>query len=190
MKNSFKLVAIISLIFLGTVKPSFAEFSYTESSLGFDLGLVIPDHGQDATFGWGGIVNFAFSLGEYGELHFRPNIEFWFSSDKDDDVDHLDVFQTALNGDVRYYFALPRTIPIKPFIGNGIVIQINHKSWEHPNDPNRDFSETDPAPGFTFLTGLDFPLSESLTAFFEFKSTFSDYDVLKFNGGLMFSLGR
>lgn len=163
------------------------EFRYISAAAGFDLSLIIPENDLHPTPGWGGLMDLGFSLGDLGDLHLFPNIEFWASSNNNNSFDHL-VFEMLINGDFRYYFPLPRRIKARPYVGNGFSFIINHDKYDY-NYPRDDYRNTDFGVGFDFLGGLDFPLTEKAVGFAELKGKLdSFYNVFKFTFGMKFPL--
>ncbi len=183
MTRIFSVLAVVLVILAGS---SDAQMRHVESGAGFDVGLVIPDGGLHPTFGWGGLMNFGFDLAGKGELHFFPNIEFWISGDEHRGFDET-FFEMAVNGDVKYYFPLPKRITVRPFVGTGFGMIYNHQSFDFEDNRDWDDSDSDIGVGVNFMGGIDFPFTPSVKGFAEMKGKIGEGPaVLKFTFGMKF----
>ena len=181
------LVGFSLLLLSGTASAQF-QFRYDRTAVGFNLSLVVLEGGFHPTLGWGGLLDVAFDMGNVGEFHIFPNVEFWFSSDERPRNNlEVSVFEMAIHGDFRYYFPLPERIRARPFIGNGFVFAINWEDYDY-NDVWRDYNQTKFSAGVDFLAGVDFPFTQRAVGFAETKAKLGRYDLVKFSFGMKFIL--
>ena len=177
---------------------------------GPNLSLVIAEH-IGAGLGVGGHMLFGFDLNRFGQIHIYPNIAFWFGHedfgwwtgrapyDYATQVD-LWVFELTFNFDTRYYFPLPPSVPIAPYVGLGfcpvVTIYQYEPGWwgDYHYYDGRDYyyyhhsDGTDIGPGFNFFAGLDIPIGMN-KFFFEMRGKVGDgYELLKLTGGFSFTI--
>jgi hypothetical protein len=142
-------------------------------------------------FGLGGHYIVQFSLGQAGELAIYPNLEFWLASDHDHFyVDppyyryyHLTYFGFDFNLDAKYYFPIPHSVPVRPFVGIGPAPLIIVANSDYPY-PGYDY--TDIGVGFNFFTGIDFPMGSAL-GFAELRGKLGNpYDAFLMSFGVTF----
>ena len=177
-----------SVIFLASLLmitgSAYSGMSYIRTGAGFIVSLVGPDGRLHPTFGWGGLMDLGFSLGNAGELHFFPNIEFWISGDERPGVDET-CFEMAINGDVRYYFPVPKRITVRPYGGMGLAAVYEYQNLEYLNGTDRDY--TDMGVAVNFMGGIDIPFTSSITGFTEMKGKVGEgNEVIKFTFGMKF----
>jgi len=161
-----------------------ARFEYESFGLGFDAGFVVPED-VHPTVGWGGVMDFMFNMGDIGKLAIHPNVEMWISGNDYTQYD-LTVFEIAFNGNFKYYFPLPSSIAVRPFVGNGIDIisDILNYDWNAPF--TGDDSDNHLGSGFEFIGGIDFPFTPSIIGNTEFKAKLGHYDLIKISFGMVF----
>ena len=154
------LTASLALIISASANAQ-VEFRHISTEAGFDLGLVIPDGSLHPSIGWGGLMDFGFSMGAIGEFHIFPNLEFWVSGYRPSnrDLTHLTVVEMMINSDFRYYFPLPERIKVRPFVGNGFSFDADFQKYDYDYNPN-DYRDTDFELGFNIFGGVDFPFTD------------------------------
>ena len=166
---------------------------------GFDVSLVMPEGGLNTTIGFGGVLDYGWSLGSAGAIHFHPNAELWFAGGDRYFRDYYGQyyggsdFETALNFEGRYNFPLPSSSPVRPYIGLGpaIVLSYFHYDYNFPTDYGYSYHHSGADFGFNILGGIDFRLGQNAMAYAEMKGKVGGYvDVFKLTFGMMFPLGR
>jgi hypothetical protein len=191
MDMNVRLV-LLSLLVAGSMnvpRAASVEFRHVGSGAGFDVSFVVPSR-VNPFMGAGGLLDFAFSLGDIGALSIHPNVEMWFSFEDNHrwnghTWDDFAVFEIDFNGDFRYYFPLPERVPVRPFAGNGFGFAMTVESGDD-DELGRDDSEVDVDPLFNFFGGIDFPFSSSVKGFVEIKAKLGDYDVFRTTFGMIF----
>ncbi|MBD3243568.1 MAG: hypothetical protein GF331_23465 [Chitinivibrionales bacterium] len=176
-------------------------FRFARGGLGFQVAFVVTGDTDpvDAAFNIGGMGDLAFSLGRYGEIHYKPGAGIWFGGGHDNIIvtapDGTDVLVErdwlALEfhidfADVAYYFPLPRNIFVRPYVGLGPMIAVDHISADHPYG---GWDRTDTRLGLNLFTGTDFRINPRTYAFFEMRGRVSRWDLFKLKGGMHFVLG-
>jgi hypothetical protein len=194
-KNSGLRLLWLSVVALGCASVYGQQPATTQA--GFDVSIVMPSNEYMTTIGAGGVLDYGWSLGTAGAIHFHPNIELWFANGdyyypgNRFYYYHSSDFETAINFEGRYYFPLPSTTPVKPYVGLGPAIifsYFHHDNYAYPYDYYPYHSGV--SMGFNLMGGIDFKLGRSM-AFVEMKGKVGSYvDVFKLTFGMMFPLGR
>lgn len=190
MSKNFIYALILIPVLTGISKS--AEVGFNSYGAGFDASLVIPDGSLHPTPGFGGFMDFGFGIGTAGSISIHPNIELWISGYDFNGrygEGHTRLFETAFNGDVRYYPPIPERVKVRPFVGNGLAILLAHNNTDYTNDNFRDYENTNTSAGFDIFGGIDFPLTNKADGFVEIKGKLGDYDLVKFTFGMNFHLG-
>ncbi len=196
--------ALILVVLFGRMASANAQgISFARAGIGFNAAFVVIDvEPIDLAFNAAACGDVAFSLGSYGEIHYKPNVgvlfgghhravryyhdHFWY----DDEIDwfalevHLDI------ADLAYYFPLPINVPVRPYVGLGPMVAIQHTSYFHPDPDILDTDDTDARVGFNFFGGADFRLSQAFALYVERRGRVSRWDLFKLIGGARWSFGQ
>lgn len=194
--------AILTCVLITVTGTVFGQgIRFARGGLGFQAAFVVTGDTDpvDHAFDIGAMGDLAFSLGRYGEIHYKPGVGIWFGGA------HRDIWVTTPTGDavlveqdwlalefhidfadLAYYFPLPRNIFVRPYAGLGPMIAINYISAEHPFG---GWDETDARVGLNIFAGADFRINPRTYAFFEMRGRVSRWDVFKLKGGMHFVLG-
>ena len=169
-------------------------------SAGFNVGLVSPEH-LFTTIGGGGLLDWAFDLGPSGSIHFQPTIEFWYSHNDRYyyywDRWHWDypwsVFELSLNANGRYFLPVPRSTPVKPFLGLGLAFDFPNFHYDYiDQDPDHypyyynDHFFID----YNAFVGITFKMSRNAEGFVEIRGKMGYIGLSKLLFGMTFPLGR
>ncbi len=203
MKKNLMFTALITLLISVS---SFCEvsFSFKGMGAGGQISLTVPeDRGVAFGFGFRGMAEF--SLDRFGSIQYHPSFTFWFKGD-DRTVPSATFYheyeerfgQVSLNlFDIKYLFPVPNKIFIKPYTGISIlpciVINTYSNEWKQiENTTHRvlssgeDDTDSDADLGFNLFFGIDFPVSNRIVPFVEWRFTASHKWALRLSGGLMF----
>ncbi len=158
--------------------------------IGPRLSFVIAED-VGAAIGGGGHFIMEFGLGRAGTWAICPNIEMWFGHEELGPGQwpyygypqyDLYAFELSFNADGRYYFPLPPSVPVAPYVGMGFGVVTTAREF----DPGADY--TDVNPGFNMLGGLDIPVGNH-KLFGEFKGKFGDeFNAFKMTAGFTFTI--
>jgi hypothetical protein len=186
-----KICGFSSLLLLCGVSSSYALSS---TSFGFNVGFVSPRF-LSTTIGAGGLMDFGFDLGPSGSIHFQPSLEFWYSHDdryyyywdRLHRVYPWSVFEFSLNPNVRYYLPVPRSTPVKPFLGLGVALSFPnvHYDYVDPDIPPYYYDERFDM-GYNVFAGFDFKMTRNAVGFVEVRGKMGWIDASKILFGMMF----
>jgi hypothetical protein len=199
-KECIKFLSLI--LFLSSA--AFCEYEYRFNGFGFGghTSLAFTDYGPTFEFGGHGFIGLSF--GRAGKLQIIPSVCFWVKSDKKnwDDINNRYIeeeysySQIALNlTDIKYTIPIPKDIFIQPYVGIGLLcFVINVKTTDrtetdlssgdvtiHPEQKDRGSNFC-----INLFAGTDFPVSERIVPFVEFRFTATPWQVFRIVGGISF----
>ncbi len=189
MKKRIVLCTVTLLLLCST---SFCGISFDGLGAGAQLSFVVPERdnlgGDGPAFGFGFQGMAEFDVGRFGALQYVPSFTFWFKPDKwtynSVRVEELEGQVTLNLFDIKYFPPLA-DIFIKLYVGISplpcIVINTYHRE-----DDNREITSwRDADPGFNIFGGIDFPVSDVIVPYFEWRMTLSHKWAMRLSGGLM-----
>ncbi len=170
--------------------------AYTGFGLGGQLGFAVLDNGLnpvDAAFDVAAVGDLGFSLGRFGEVHYRPAVGLWFGGDERawSYTDPLGTRYTTQSwfylevrfdfADLAYYFPLPAEFLVHPYVGLGPSLLIDR--WAYEDDFVQE-DDTDVNVGFNFYGGAEFRFGGRFAAFAEMRGRVSDWNLFRLGGGM------
>ncbi len=196
-----KAMLIFLMICFITPTSSFSGLTKNYIGVGARLSLAAPEN-RGAAFGFGGHCLFDGKISSIGRFQFIPNLSFWFASDENSyrySVTIIDEYeyrywQIAMNfSDLKYYFPVPSSFVVEPYVGTGIALVINFSKSRHTHTaPGNSYSTSwnptsDVDAAVNFFAGIDIPISKKIILFTEIRLTASPQFVFRFTGGLSFT---
>jgi hypothetical protein len=178
-------------------------FSFARGGIGFNVAFVVTDAAEtDMAFDAAVCGDVAFSLGRYGEVHYKPNVGVWFGGRHREVVywyqavryvENEDWFALEVHldfADFAYYFPLPEHIIFRPYAGLGPMVAIRHRSYHYPDpDVYYDYNYTGASMGFNVFGGGEFRVSPVFSAYIEMRGRVGRWDLFKLIGGARWTLG-
>lgn len=168
------------------------NIGYDHFGVGGNISLVVP--WRDVGFGFASGGHIEINLGRFGAAQYAPTIAYWFANDKSTKTENGWVTESkdhdaGLNlnfFDIAYLPPVPKTLPIRPYVGFGPTICVNFGRWEWAvYNPDGDVTSSGSGDwddgahgGFNMFLGTEFPI-KSFTPYTEIRFTASRWRYIR-----------